>query len=236
MSFLIWPQHNTKISMISRLCCLFVTELIVSNCCPLFCPIVFIIILCFVWQAEHKLWSALVKVCSDPFLAKSQNWYFILYFLCASVLLNVFLTWILVLSWLILLLIIWLYSICFLESPQPHAIFSVLGLFVFFFFPCDVPLGYLSCKHKFDCYLCNPGSCWCLDRMMKPSLCLHNFIYFYFFLPTPPPTFQQIRSWAVQTYPRSLSKVCLLWLWHPSTFCCLAKSEQLILRLSYIKY
>lgn len=51
---------------------------------------------------------------------------------------------------------------------------SVFWASFFLFFSCDLPLGYLSCKHKFDCHFYNPGSCWYLGRMMKPSLCSCN--------------------------------------------------------------
>lgn len=82
------------------------------------------------------------------------------------------------------------YNICSSDPPQSHIAIGVLVLFVLS--PCGSPWA-ISLADKFHCYLCNRGSCWCWDRMMKPSMCSHNFIYCYFFLPTPSPTVQQIR-------------------------------------------
>lgn len=127
------------------------SELIVNNCCSMLCSFVFIPVLSVARQIKLKLWSlsqSVVIPCWPNHRTSTSP-----FILCLSVLLNAFLSCSLAFSssnWFYNLIVQHIFrssaASCCTQCSGPLSFSS-----------CDLPLGYLSCKHTFDCHFYNPG-------------------------------------------------------------------------------
>jgi len=223
LSFLIQLRYNVKISMTGRLnlsCLPFVTELVVNNCCLLVCAVVFLALLSVVICLSRRLrWSLLGQmtelVLHPRFPVGISATECIPLLDCGLVLVD-FSPYNLIIQH------------TFLRSSSASNCIQ-----------CSGPLLSFSSPSVTCCwavYLTNTSLTVASATQVAADvrtewwilLCALTILFTAIFsFPLLLSTVQQIRSWPVQTYARSLCKVCLLWLRCLSAFCCLANPNSL---------